>query len=100
MNLIWTKHAMARVSERFPTEAVRPPTGLIQLIAMHKPDGESFRVRHGDVVFVCQREGDAIIMLTIIRRDRESTRLKPARNRGRTAKVQNRRVDKGWDDVY
>ncbi len=65
--LIWTDHAIQRVAERigFSPNIPIPIDSLLKTGSII-PNGYKFRQRIGPVIYVCKRDGDKVIILTVV----------------------------------
>ena len=64
--IIWTDHALERAADRFGSEGWRTvPVGKIQKAAVRREVGETFYVRKGRVVYICARDCNGVVILTV-----------------------------------
>ncbi len=61
----WSKHARLRLAERIGRD-VEVPIALMQAIAARKQPGEDFIVGQFGVLFICVRDGEAIVIKTVL----------------------------------
>lgn len=66
-HLIWTEHAIERVAERigFSADIAIPKDKLTKTASMMR-NGVSFRQRIGPVVYICKRDGNAAIVVSVV----------------------------------
>ena len=65
--IFWTKHAIDRLHERFEDFEGVVPYRVIELAGRDAKPGKAFRVRRGDVIFVCKVDDGSVKILTVLR---------------------------------
>ena len=81
VDIIWSKHAIERAEQRFGGVAkMQVPTKLIQFIGARKELKDLIRVHVGHVAFVCVKEANGVVIITVAdtRRDEKKARERKA----------------------
>ncbi len=87
-SLIWTDHAIDRVAERigFRSDLEIPERQLLRS-GMSVKNGTTFRQRIGPVIYIYQRDGNVVVVITVVRADQEYNRYNQNEsNRSRKSK--------------
>ena len=75
--VVFTDHAIERVGERFGfTDEIKIPTGILQVLGSSAAQGKKFRFRHGRVIYICQRQKDKVVVLTVMSKTKKK-KVKP-----------------------
>ena len=71
LRIVWTNHAVLRAMRRFRHDPPREiPVRAISDEGRRKRAGDEWKVRDRGVVYVCVREGDSIVIVTVYRSKR------------------------------
>lgn len=75
MTIIWTKHAIERVGERFGFDSsIQIPNEMIGILGETATEGKAFNLGCGDVVYVCVRHGNVVKIVTVKRKNNDNPR--------------------------
>lgn len=62
----WTGHAIQRAGERFGYDKrIIIPNRIIRKAALEVEEGTEYRVRRGKVTYVCKREANGVVIITV-----------------------------------
>ena len=87
----WSDHAVARFHERFGDGLdVKFPDGMLQYLGMRKETGEQFRFKQGEIVFVCRRNFDSVVVVTVFK-EKQNGVHEGARDNGGVGAAKGRR---------
>ena len=62
----WTEHVITRVGQRFGFDDTVIPNRTIQKVGSQTEIGKKFRIRRADVEYVCQRQENGIVIITVL----------------------------------
>lgn len=65
--ILWSKHAVERVHERFGDRPdIEIPIGIIQAVGVRKAIGDTFHVKSGIVTYKLVRVDNGVLVVTVV----------------------------------